>query len=72
MKEKYIDEKVGIYFFGHLPKGGTVVIHDGDRDLFWGLPEDLAEKIVDAQQRFREELYDILEDFEEPDPDQNL
>jgi hypothetical protein len=56
--------------FRQLPKDGTVVIHDGDRDLFWGLPEDLAEKIVDAQQRFREELYEILEDFEEPD--QNL
>jgi len=72
MKEKHIDEKVGMYFiFGQLPKDGTVVIHDGDRDVFWGLPEDLAEEIVDAQQRFREELYEILKNFEEPDPDQN-
>ena len=62
MEEKYIDEKVGSYFiFGCDPRNpGKVDVSDGDRDIFTHIDIKIAEQIIEAQNRFREELYKIM------------
>lgn len=63
MREKYIDEAVGLYFiYGEYPDG-TVDISNGRDDVFKAIPRDLAEMIVSSQATFREELYYILKEF---------
>jgi hypothetical protein len=63
VREKYIDEKVGVYYiFGSSsPQPNLVDICDGARDIFLNVPKEAAEKIVAAQEKFRKELYTILE-----------
>lgn len=63
MREKYIDENVGGYFiFGSSSLQPNLVdICDGNRDIFLSVPKEAAEKIVTAQEKFRKELYTILE-----------
>jgi hypothetical protein len=60
--ERTIDKAVGIWFvFGENPGNQTVDISDGrDDTLFSGLPRDVAERMVDAQEEFREKLYRIV------------
>jgi hypothetical protein len=60
MREKYVDEAVGIYTVFGWWGDGTVCISDGQRDVFEGVPEDIAEKVVAAQAEFRQKLYDLL------------
>ncbi len=60
MREKYVDDAVGIFIeFGTHPDG-TVDVHALGRDVFEGLPKDVAQKVCEAHDRFREELYVIL------------
>lgn len=60
MREKYIDEKVGVWFiFGEHPDGG-VDITDGDKDIFTGIDYETAEKLCDLQDEFRNKLYSLL------------
>lgn len=59
MREKYVDEVVGVWnVFGS--RDGGVDISDGNRDVFREIPLERAEKIVIAQAEFREKLYTIL------------
>lgn len=61
MRQKYIDEAVGVFFeFGVHPDGRVdVATQDGDK--FCGLPKAVAREVIDAQAEFREKLYRILE-----------
>ena len=59
MREKYIDERVGIWFiFGESPYG--VDINDGNRDVFEGVTREVADQLCTAQERFQQELYSIM------------
>lgn len=61
MREKYVDEAVGIWFiFGEHPGGSLVDISDGTNDVFRSLPRAPAVKLCEVQERFRQELYSIL------------
>lgn len=60
MREKYVDEAVGIYMVFGEYADGRVDVSDQRRDVFTALPRDVAEKVVEAQDRFREELYRLL------------
>lgn len=61
MLEKRVDAKVGMYFlFGEDPKTKLVDISNGTDDVFTGLPVDVAIKVIEAHDKFREELYSIL------------
>jgi len=60
MREKYVDEKIGIYMiFGARPDG-TVDVANQYGDVLEGLPRDVAEKIVEAHDIFRHTVYDLL------------
>lgn len=62
MREKYIDEAVGIFcIFGICPDD-KVDVSDGSKDIFICLDKSTAEKVCEAQRRFREELYKIFSD----------
>lgn len=62
MKEKYIDEKVGLlYIFGSRPDG-TVDVAAPHGDVFTYLPVETAERVVEANRAYREALYEILKD----------
>lgn len=62
MREKYVDEKVGVWcIFGHDPKDHNLVdVNDGTNDVFSRVPKALAEKLVEAQRKFRMELYELM------------
>lgn len=61
MREKYVDEAVGVWMtFGTYPDG-NVEVTTAEREIFsGGLPKEKAEAVVAAQKRFRDELYRIL------------
>lgn len=60
MLEKRVDARVGVWcVFGEYP-GLSVDISNGTDDVFTGLPPEVAVKVVEAHDRFREELYTIL------------
>jgi hypothetical protein len=60
MREKYVDQKVGIWIvFGEHPDG-TVDVNDGMQDVFEGIPKEAALKVIAAHDEFREKLYEIL------------
>ena len=64
MRQKYVDEAVGIYIIFDESLDGTAVdVADQQRDVFQGLPRDVAEKVVEAQEEFREKLYALLCNF---------
>lgn len=66
MREKYVDEAVGVWFiFGEHPTNGTVDVSDGQRDVFTSIPRDVANRIIDAQAAFRDVLYQNLSNFKE-------
>ena len=61
MREKYIDEKVQLFIFGKGP-AATVDVASPDGDVFTGLPVETAERVVEANRAYREELYEILKE----------
>lgn len=61
MRQTYIDEAVGFYFIFGRHADGTVDVFDGTRDVFTKLPEDAANRVIEAQHEFLEKLYKILE-----------
>ena len=60
MKEKYVDEAVGVWMILGKYVDGSVVVCDANRDIFCGLPNDVAEKVVNLQNEFVANLYKIL------------
>jgi len=60
MREKYVDEVVGLYTVFGVHEDRSVDVSDGSRDVFTGLPLDVAEKVIAAHDEFREKLYEIL------------
>lgn len=68
MKENYVDERVGVWFeFGRDKSGKYINVSDVDGDIFCGMPIEAGLKIIEAQGRFRKELYSILCNFKEDD-----
>lgn len=63
MREKSIDEATGgtWVIFG-TRKDGTVDVSEASRDVFEGVPVDIAEKLCSARDRLMVELYEILRD----------
>lgn len=58
MRQKYIDETVGVWFeFGVHPESGNVDISDGNRDVFTDVPKDRATRLIALQAEFRDKLY---------------
>ncbi len=67
MREKYVDESIGVWFiFGKHPDG-TVDINDGNRDVpaFTGIQREAAQLLCEAHDRFRKEVYKIACNFKE-------
>lgn len=64
MRQKYVDETVGVWIIFGEHMDGTVDVSDQRRDVFEGLPRDVAEKVCAAHDEFREKLYAILCNFE--------
>ncbi len=63
MTEKRIDKCVpDWYIFGENKSEGTVDIAQQDGDVFQELPKDIAEKVIEAHDRFKKELYQLLKD----------
>lgn len=60
MKEKYIDEAVGVYFIFGEYEDGRVTVTDGNKDVFIRLDREIAEQIVEAHDDFRTRLYSIF------------
>lgn len=64
MREKYVDEAVGIFIIFGVRLGGGVDVcsHGGaeTRDIFINLPREKAEEVCKLQQEFREKLYATL------------
>ncbi len=60
MREKYVDEAIGVYIEFGTRTDGTVDIHALGKNIFAGLPKSAAQKVIEAHDRFREELYTIL------------
>jgi metallophosphoesterase superfamily enzyme len=64
MREKYVDERVGIYFIFGNHDNGTVDISNSINDtLFDSLPKEQAIEVCQAQEEFRRKLYKILCSF---------
>lgn len=61
MREKYVDEALGgpWHVFG-VHQDGTVDVADASRDVFSGLPPEVAEMVVKVQEGFRRKLYALL------------
>ena len=57
MREKYVDEAVGIWIIFGEHRDGTVDVADQQKDVFTSLPRDKAEKLVELQEEFRQKLY---------------
>lgn len=64
MQERYIDEEVGVFAVSSVCVNGKVDVREVHRntDVFRGIDIELAERICEAQERFRRELYELLED----------
>lgn len=61
MREKYIDEATGgVWFIFGARNDGTVDVSDGNRDVFTGVPKDVAKQLIHARDRFLHEVYEIL------------
>jgi hypothetical protein len=63
MLEKYVDEAVGVWIIFGEGADDMVDVADQTRDVFAGLPRDVAEKVVELQSEFRDKLYALLCDF---------
>lgn len=60
MMEKYVDERIGLWFIFGTHKDESVDISDGRDDVFEGIPRKEAEEAIKAHNEFREKLYTIL------------
>ena len=62
MREKYIDEIVGVWIiFGNHPDG-CVDVSNQDGDLFTHVELEKAEQLVKEQSEFRNKVYAILKE----------
>lgn len=60
MREKYVDERLGVWFiFGEYPDG-NVDVSDGQEDIFTGIPRAHAERLVALHDTFRLSVYELL------------
>lgn len=60
MRQKIVDERVGVWkVFGEHPDG-TVDVTDNDHDVFVSMPRELADRVIAAHDLFRDHLYEIL------------
>jgi hypothetical protein len=62
MREKYIDEAVGVWIEFGIHKSGNVDVSSEQGDIFTNVPPLVAAKLIKAQAEFRENLYRILRD----------
>ena len=60
MSEKTVDRVTKIWFVFGTHGDGTADVNDGTQDVFVGLPPDVALKVTEAHDEFREKLYSIL------------
>lgn len=60
MKEKYVEERVGCWMIFGEYENGNVDVSNGHGDIFCNLPRDAAEKIIELQNKFYQELVKIL------------
>ena len=60
VREKYVDEAVGVWVVFGTRGDGTVDIGDGHEDVFRGIPESVAEDLCALQAEFRHQLYKAL------------
>lgn len=61
MKQKYVDEAVGVWSsWGTSGPKGTADINDGRKDVFTALPDEAVSLAVSAQSEFRQRLYEIM------------
>ncbi len=61
MREKCVDEAVGIWCILGEYQDGNVNVTDGTNDIFsGGIPKAVAEELVRVQEAFRTRLYDLL------------
>lgn len=60
MRQKYVDEAVGTYIIFGTHPDGTVGVYNAHKDVFTGLPKDVAEAVVKAHAEFVEKLYSLL------------
>ena len=65
MLEKYLEENIGspLFVFGTRDDGKLVDLSDGKRDVFEGIPFAVAEQIMNANNRYMQEMYGILCNF---------
>jgi hypothetical protein len=63
MREKYVDEKVGVWFIFGEYDNGRVDVSDGQRDVFTHIPRQLADNLCLAHDEFRTTLYALLKDY---------
>jgi len=65
MREKYVDEKIGIWFkFGQNADNTKVdVVSSTSGDLFTAISKEDADKLVAIQEAFRLEVYKITNNF---------
>lgn len=66
MRQKYVDEAVGLFIVFGTHINGTVDVSDGQRDVFSCLPPAAAHAVCEAQNEFRQKLYKILCESQEP------
>jgi len=71
MREKYVDEAVGMWLVFGEHADGRVDVNDGIDDVFCRLPRDVAEKICEIHANFRHELYKVLCNFPTPTKGEN-
>lgn len=62
MREKYIDERTGVWFIFGEYDDGFVDISDGDTDVWVHIEKNKAERLCAIQAEFRERLYAELRD----------
>jgi hypothetical protein len=60
VKQKYIDERTGVWFIFGEHADGSVDISDGDNDVFEHIARELAENLCAEQAKFREALYALV------------
>jgi hypothetical protein len=60
MREKYVDERVGVWIVFGWHFDGSVDVSSKGQDLFTQIPLDVADRLCELQEEFREKLYALL------------
>lgn len=60
MREKSVDRVTKTWFVFGVHEDGSIDVNDGEQDVFEGLPAEVALKVIQAHDEFREKLYGIL------------